>query len=129
MIIFKIKYNLVILFFFDLNIIFNLSHPSNHSQTLTNFNLNQPTFTFHPLKVNNTNFAVYSNWIHHLPLPPINLDGEKGRKREIILFLNHLCYALVWVWYQDYNYVHNLFFSLIMKNNVKIWLFKLFLQK
>jgi len=24
------------LFFFDLNIIFNLSHPSNHSQTLTN---------------------------------------------------------------------------------------------
>jgi len=46
------------LFFFDLNIIFNLSHPSNHSQTLTNYNFNQPTFTFNPLKVNNTNFTL-----------------------------------------------------------------------
>jgi len=35
LIIFKIIDNLVILFFLDLNIIFNLSHPSNHSQTLT----------------------------------------------------------------------------------------------
>jgi len=46
------------LFFFDLNIIFNLSHPSNHSQTLTNYNLNQPTSIFNPLKVNNTNFTL-----------------------------------------------------------------------
>jgi len=38
------------LFFLDLNIIFNLSHPSNHSQTLTNFTPNPPTFTFNPLK-------------------------------------------------------------------------------
>jgi len=37
---FKIKDNLVILFFLDLNIIFNLSHSSNHSQTLTNITLN-----------------------------------------------------------------------------------------
>jgi len=35
LIIFKIMDNLVILFFLNLNIIFNLSHPSNHSQTLT----------------------------------------------------------------------------------------------
>jgi len=48
----------VILFFFDLNIIFNLSNQSNHSQTLTNFTLNQPTFTFNPLKVKNTNFTL-----------------------------------------------------------------------
>jgi len=34
------------LFFLDLNIIFNLSHPSNHSQTSTNFTLNQITYTF-----------------------------------------------------------------------------------
>jgi len=57
-IIFKIKDNLVIMFFFDLNIIFNLSHPSNHLQTLTNFTLNPPTFTFNPLKLNNTNFTL-----------------------------------------------------------------------
>jgi len=31
------------------------SHPSNHSQTLTNFTLNPPTFTLNLLKVNNTN--------------------------------------------------------------------------
>jgi len=57
-IIFKIKYNLVILFFFDLHIIFNISHSSNHSQTLTNFTLNPPTFTFNPLKLKNTNFRL-----------------------------------------------------------------------
>jgi len=56
--IFKIKDNLVILFFHALNIIFNLSHSSNHSQTLTNFTLNSPTFTSNPLKVNNTNFTL-----------------------------------------------------------------------
>jgi len=50
---FRIKENLVILFFLDLNIIFNLSHLSNHSQTLTNFTLNQPTFNLNPLKVSN----------------------------------------------------------------------------
>jgi len=59
-IIFKLKYNLVILFFFDLNIIFNLSHRSNHSQTLTKYTLNPPIFTFNPLKVNNTNFTLES---------------------------------------------------------------------
>jgi len=34
---------------------------------------------------------------------------------DISLFFNYLCYAMVWGWYQDYNYVRNLFFSLIMK--------------
>jgi len=46
------------LFFLDLNIIFNLSYLSNHSQTLTNFPLNPPTFTFNKLKLNNTNFTL-----------------------------------------------------------------------
>jgi len=46
------------LFIYDLNINFNLSHPSNHSQTLTNYILNQPTFIFNPFKVNNTNFTL-----------------------------------------------------------------------
>jgi len=46
------------LFFLDLNILFNLSHPLNHSQTLTNVTPNSPTFTFNPLKVNNTNFTL-----------------------------------------------------------------------
>ena len=50
LIIFNIKDILVILFFLDFNIILNLSHPSNHSQTLTNFTLNPPTFTLNPLK-------------------------------------------------------------------------------
>jgi len=49
---------LVIFFFLDLNIIFNLSHPSNHSQTLTNFTLNPPSYTFNLLKGNNTNFKL-----------------------------------------------------------------------
>jgi len=57
-IIFKIKDNLVIMFFLDLNIIFNLSYLSNYSQTLTNFTLNPPTFSFNPLKVNNKNFTL-----------------------------------------------------------------------
>jgi len=48
------------LVFFDFNIIFNLSHASNHSQNFTNFTLNQPTFTSNPLKVNNTKFTLYS---------------------------------------------------------------------
>jgi len=46
------------LFFYDLNIIFNLSLPSNHSQTSTNFNLNPLTSTFNPLKVNKTSFTL-----------------------------------------------------------------------
>jgi len=29
------------------------------------------------------------------PPPPINLDGERRRKREMPLFYNHLCYAMV----------------------------------
>jgi len=48
----------VILFFLDLNIFFNVSHASNHSQTSTNFNLNQITSTFNPLKVNKTCFTL-----------------------------------------------------------------------
>ena len=61
MIIFNYFYNKIHfgnLVFFDLNIIFNLSHPSKHSQNLTNFTLNPPTFTFNPHKVNNTNFTL-----------------------------------------------------------------------
>jgi len=58
LIIFKIKDNLIILFVLDLNINFNLSDPSNHTQTSTNFTLNPPTFTFNPLKVNNTNITL-----------------------------------------------------------------------
>jgi len=46
------------LFFFDLIIIFNLSHALNDSQTLRNFTVNQPNFTFNPLKVNHTNFTL-----------------------------------------------------------------------
>jgi len=46
------------LFFDDLNIISNLSHPSTHSQILTNFTLNPPTFIFNPLKLNNTNITL-----------------------------------------------------------------------
>ena len=45
------------LFFYDLNIIFNLSHPSNHSQRSTNFTLNPLTFTVNPLKVNKISFT------------------------------------------------------------------------
>ena len=55
---FKIKDNLVVLFFLDLNIIFNLSHPSNHSQTLTNFTLNPPIFIFNSLQMNNIKFTL-----------------------------------------------------------------------
>ena len=55
---FKIKDNLVVLFFLDLNIIFNLSHPSNQSQTLTNFTLNPPTFIFNSHQMNNTKFTL-----------------------------------------------------------------------
>jgi len=56
-IIFKRRENLVILFFLDLNIIFNLSHPSNYSQTPTNFNQNPLIFTYKTLKVNKTSFT------------------------------------------------------------------------
>jgi len=49
---------LEILFFFYLSIIINVSHPSNQSKTLTNFTLNSLTFTFNPLKVNNTKFKL-----------------------------------------------------------------------
>jgi len=80
----------------DFNIIFILSHPSNHSQTSTKFTLNSLTFIFNPLKVNKTRFTLYSTWIDSLPLPPINVEGERGRKREIHLFFNHfiLCNGL-----------------------------------
>jgi len=46
------------LFFYDLNIIFNLSHPSNHSQTSTNFTLTPLTYTFNPCKANKTSFTL-----------------------------------------------------------------------
>jgi len=50
---------MVIVFFLDLNMIFNLSNPSHHSQISKNFTLNPLTFTFNPLKVNNK--ALHSN--------------------------------------------------------------------
>jgi len=50
------------LFLLDLNIILNLSYPSNHSQTSTRqaftFTLNEITFTFNPSKVNKTSFTL-----------------------------------------------------------------------
>jgi len=50
------------------------------------------------------------------PSPSNQRWGRKRRrKREIHLFFNHLCYAIVWGWHQDYYYVRNLFFNLIMK--------------
>jgi len=81
--------------FFDFNIIFNLSHPSNHSQTLTNLTLNQPTFTFNPLKLNNTNFALYSTWIHLFPLPPMNRDGERVRGRGLFFYFS-IIFVISW---------------------------------
>jgi len=56
------------LFFYDLNIIFNLSHPSSHSQTSTNFALNPFTFTVNPLKVND--------------------EGERGEGRGKFLYFS-----------------------------------------
>jgi len=52
------KGQFAILFFLDLNKIFNLSHRSNHSQTSTKFTLNPLTFTFNPVKVNKTSFTL-----------------------------------------------------------------------
>jgi len=46
------------LFFLYLNTIFNLSHLSNHSQTLTKFTLKLPSFTVNLFKVSNTNFTL-----------------------------------------------------------------------
>jgi len=76
LIIFEIKYNLVILFFYDLNIIFNLSHPLNHSQTSTNFTLNPFTFTVNPCSCREQTRSVrhkyYLTLVCHLlsgPLP------------------------------------------------------------
>jgi len=74
------------LIFLDLNIIFNLLHPTNHSKTLRNITLNPPTFTFNPLKVNNTNFWLYFTWCQHVPLPPINREGERGEGRGKFFF-------------------------------------------
>ena len=87
---------MIILFFYHLNITFNLSHTSNQSQTSTNFTLNPSTFTFNPLKVNNTNFT------HCNPLDLIlslfiqsTLREREGKEDEIVLILNHLYYVLV----------------------------------
>jgi len=74
------------LFFLYLNIIFNLSHPLNHSQTLTKCTLNPPSYTLNPLKVNITNFTLWSISIHHPPLPPINLHWERGEERWRFLY-------------------------------------------
>jgi len=46
------------LVFYDLNIIYNLSHPSHHSQTSTNFTLNPLTFTVSLLKVKKISFTL-----------------------------------------------------------------------
>jgi len=61
MIIFNYFYNKVQfgnLVFEDLNIIFNLTHPSNHSQRSTNFTLNPLTFTLNPLRVKKISFTL-----------------------------------------------------------------------
>jgi len=73
------------LFFLYLNIVFNLSHASNHSQTSTNFTLNPLTFTFNPLQANKTSFTLWSTWIHLHPLPPINVE-ERGEGRGKFLY-------------------------------------------
>jgi len=48
--------------------------------------------------------------------PPSNQPwGEIGEDMETPLVFNNLCYAMICGWYQNYNYVRNLFFSFIMK--------------
>jgi len=124
---------LIILFFLDLNIIFKLSHSWNHSQTLMNLTLNPPSFTFAPLKLKKTNFTFQSTWIHHLPLPPINIDGERRRKMKISLFLWFegdikitIMFAIyfsasLWKWCK--NMAFEIIFTKIIDNeNVKIFL-------
>jgi len=44
--------------FYDLNIIFNVLHPSNHSQTSTNFTLNSLICTSNQLKVKKISFTL-----------------------------------------------------------------------
>jgi len=99
----------------DLNIIFNLLHPSNHFQTLTNFTLDPPSFTVNPLEVAQHKLHTLIHLNSSSPSPcNERWRRESWREMEIPLFFNHLCYAKVWVWYQNYNYIDNLFLSLIM---------------
>jgi len=120
---------LVILFFFDLNIIFNLSHPSNHSQTLTNFTLN-PLLT--PL--------IYLKWTTETsnsnPLESIislylqSTLREKEWKEEgdsSIFKSSLLCLGLMVI--SRLKLCPQFIFQLNYENHVKIWRFQLFLQK
>jgi len=75
---FKIKDNLVILFFLDLNIIFNLSHPSNHSQISIKFTLNPLNFSFNLLKVNKTSFTSDKGLIPTKDDGPWHMLRRKG---------------------------------------------------
>jgi len=86
------------LIFLHLNIIFNPSNSSNHSQTVTNFVLNPLFFTFNPLKGNNTNFTRKCTWIHYLSPSNQPWRKEDRRKMEIPLILDNLCYAMVGGW-------------------------------
>ena len=141
---------MVILFLLDLNIIFILWHPSNHSQTSTMSTLNKLTFTFNPLKW--TRQTLQSNpleFILSLSLLSTLTERVEGRGKflyfsisvlcnvlrvisrlqlcsqfifergegrwKFLYFSISLCYAMVWGWYKDYNYVRNLLFNLIMK--------------
>jgi len=134
----------------DLNIIFILWHPSNHSQTSTMSTLNKLTFTFNPLKW--TRQTLQSNpleFILSLSLLSTLTERVEGRGKflyfsisvlcnvlrvisrlqlcsqfifergegrwKFLYFSISLCYAMVWGWYKDYNYVRNLLFNLIMK--------------
>ena len=108
------NYNLVIVFFFDFNIIFNLSHPSNHSQILTSFTLNPLLSPLIHLKW--TTQTSHSNPLEFIIPSPSNQTRQwvMGRMMKIPRFLSHISYAMIWGWYQNYSYIGNLFFSLIM---------------
>jgi len=86
------------LFFLYLNIISNISDPSNHSQTLRKFTLNPPSFTFNPLKV--TTKTSHSNPLEFMIPSHSNQPRQwvMGRKIEIPQFLTHICYAMIWGW-------------------------------
>ena len=44
---------------------------------------------------------------------------KRRRKREILLFLKHLCYVLDWGWYQDYNYVRHSFWIAFQEHHIR----------
>jgi len=120
---------LVFLFFLDLNIIFNLSHLSNHSQTLTNFTLNPPSFTVNRLKVHNTN--SHSNpleFIISLSLQ-LTLTKREGKADEnsFIFQSSLICNGLRVI--SRLQLCPQFIFQLNYESDVKIWLLKLLLQQ